>query len=454
MTPETRFVRTSDGTQVAYQVTGSGPSDILLIRGWISDIEHEWQEPVLARVYRRLESVGRLIRLDRRGTGMSDRIRGDALPTLEDSLDDIGAVMDACGSRSAVLVGLGDGSFHCGLFAGTFPDRTAGLVLYSPFVRWKQSPDYPWGFGPAEFDDHIETLGKEWATREFARRWVTNGAPSRADDERLVTFFQEQQARAGSARDAIAVARWFWETDITGILPAIRVPTLVIARGPIELQEQSRYTAERISEARLVEMPGEDIFMLSGDTDAVVREMTAFIESLTRGAGSSADGRDRVLATLLFSDIVGSTRHAAEVGDRAWALLLERYERRADHFVRQFRGRIVDTAGDGVLAAFDGPGRAIRCAGALVDDALGLGLQVRAGLHTGECEPVGDRLRGIAVHIGARVCALAEASEVLVTGTVRDLVAGSGFRFHDRGRHVLKGVPGDWNVFAVGAAEP
>ena len=447
---DTRYARTSDGTHVAYQATGAGPVDIVVLRAWHADIEHEWQEPVLARVYRRLEAVGRLIRLDRRGMGLSDRVSSTAPATIEERLDDVWAVLDACGSKRAFLVGLADGGTLCAVFAATYPERTRGLVLWEPSVRWKWAPDYPWGTRPDDWAAILERIRAGWGTREMAARWIRGGAPSRANDGRFIDWLAEQQTRAGTPDDGVAMAQLHYETDVTASLPAIHVPVVVIARSGAGIDE-ARYVGDRIPEARLVELPGDDHFLIAGDTDAALREIESFIESIASGAAEADDDpdADRVLATLLFTDVVGSTERAAELGDRAWTSVLERHHERARRLVEKQRGRLVDLAGDGILASFDGPGRAIRCARAVVDDVRELGLEVRAGLHTGECEQVGNRLRGLAVHIGARVGALAGPSEVLVSSTVKDLVAGAGFVFDDRGAHELKGVPGEWRVYAV-----
>jgi class 3 adenylate cyclase/alpha-beta hydrolase superfamily lysophospholipase len=447
MMPETRYARTVDGTHVAYQVTGAGPVDILYLRAWHTDIEHEWAEPVLARKLRRLGAMGRLIRLDRRGMGMSDRFDRRVPPTVEDRLDDISAVLDAVGARRVVLTGFGDGTALTALFAAMRPERTQALVLYEPLIRRRYSVDYPWGYPPEEWAGHLDGIRRGWATRELAARWIAGGAPSRANDERFVDWLVEHQARSGSAEDAVAMLEVLYETDAVAALPAIHVPTLVVAREMAN-GDMAWWVAERIDGAQLVLLPGNDHFAIAGDTDAVLREIERFIAGLVQPADDDAD-TDRALVTLLFADIVDSTRTAAEIGDRRWTELVERHHRESEALVDRHRGRVVDVAGDGLLASFDGPGRAIRCARALVDGVRDLGLEVRAGLHAGECERVGDRLRGLAVHIGARVAGLAAPSEVLVSSTVRDLVAGSGLEFEDRGEHELKGVPGEWRVFAV-----
>jgi class 3 adenylate cyclase len=447
MNVESLYARTVDGTHVAYQVTGGGDVDIVLVRAWVGHIEHEWQEPVLARMLRRLGSMGRLIRLDRRGMGLSDRMIHRPPPTLEERLDDIRAVMDAVGSQRAILVGLGDGSSLVALYAATHPERTRGAVLYEPIARWKPTADFPWASTDDEFAQFVAQIRAAWGTRELAARWVAIGGPSRASDERFVDWMAEQQSRAGSAEDAVALAELQRETDISAALPAIHVPTLVLTRGAGGANPLGQYVADRIPGARLVQLTGPDHFAIAGDTDAVLREIEHFIEQLM--VNPSDTQTDRVLATLLFTDMVGSTALATEMGDKAWSELLGRHHDRARQIVSAHRGRVVDTAGDGIFASFDGPGRAIHCAGALVGDARELGLSVRAGLHTGECEVAGELLRGIAVHIGARVAGLAAPSEILVTRTVKDLVAGGGFEFLDRGSQELKGVTGEWPLYRV-----
>jgi class 3 adenylate cyclase len=446
MTAESHYARTLDGMHVAYQVTGAGDVDILLLRAWVGDIEHEWEEPVLARMLRRLGSMGRLIRLDRRGMGQSDRVIHRPPPTIEERLDDVRAVLDAVGSRQAVLIGLADGASLASLFAAIHPDRTLGLVLYEPVAR-SSDPDSPWAPNAEQFAASIAAIRAGWGTRDLAARWVASGGPSRADDERLIEWFAEQQRRSGSREDAVALVELQRDTDISVALPAIHVPTLVLTRRGPDANAGVRAVADQIPGSRLVILEGADQFVIAGDTDAVVREIEQFIESL-EGAPAETDA-DRVLATVLFTDIVGSTERASELGDQAWSDLLGRHHAGARRIVAAHRGRVVDTTGDGIFASFDGPGRAIRCANEVVRDATEMGLGLRAGLHTGECEMAGDNLRGIAVHIGARVAGLAEPSEILVTQTVKDLVSGGGFRFSDRGIHKLKGVPGEWRLYLV-----
>jgi class 3 adenylate cyclase len=386
--------------------------------------------------------MGRLIRLDRRGTGLSDRIVHRSIPTIEDRLDDVLAVMDAAGARRAVLLGLAAGATLCTVFAATHPDRTAGLVLY-------ESP-LP-GRGPGEERAALEQaeafaagLRTRWATRELAEAFVVSSAPSRAGDAHLVDWLAHDFRLAGSAEDAAAMARVAAATDIAAALPALHVPTLVTAREGSRRAEAEALAAG-IDGARLAILPGSDHMLLSGDADAFLRVLDDFIGDLPAPERSP----DRVLSTLLFVDVVDSTARAVALGDRAWALLLERHQAAIRELLAEHRGREVDTAGDGLFAAFDGPGRAIRCAQEIVRASLADGLEVRAGLHAGEVEQIAGRLRGIAVHTAARVAAAAGPSEVLVTGTVRDLVAGSGIAFEERGEHHLKGIPGTHRLWSA-----
>jgi class 3 adenylate cyclase len=449
MNPETRYARTSDRTHVAYQVSGSGPVDICFLRAWMGHIEAEWDEPVLARMLRRLESMGRLIRLDRRGMGLSDRITHGQPPSLEERLDDIRAVMDAAGSTRAIFVSLGYATAVVTAFAATYPERTAGIVLFNPIPRDRQAPDFPWAPSEDEWEAELDEIRSQWGTLERARKWLAASAPSRTADSRFSEWWAQQERLMGSAEDAIALAQLQHHTDVTAVLPAIHVPTLVMIRseGPVD---RARYVADRIPGARLSILPGQDQMAIAGDTDAVLREIESFIDAIPNMAAGV--DRERVLSTLLFTDIVRSTELAVELGDRAWGEVLSRHLEHSTQLVHGYRGRVVDSAGDGLLAAFDGTGRAIRCARAIVDDAATLDLEVRAGLHTGECELVGDRLRGVAVHIAARVTVTAGSGEILTTSTVKDLVAGSGIVFEDAGAHRLKGVPDEWRLYRVTGA--
>jgi class 3 adenylate cyclase len=447
---ETRFATAADGTYIAYQVSGEGPLDIVWLRAWHSNIEHEWDEPVLGRVLRRLGTMGRVIRLDQRGTGLSDRIAYRPAPTLEDRSDDIRAVLEAVGARPAVLLGIASGGVLCAAFAAMHPRLTRGLVLYHTV------PGRAWGDDSAPADDprlerFVDAVRAGWGTEAFAQRMVASAAPSRASDRSLITWMAEDERLSGTVEDAVALARIDHATDLRPILPAIHVPTLVVTRTGVAV-EAARLLASSIESARYVELPGEDHMLVAGDTDAVLREIGRFLDSLPDdgppGPGTEDDA-ERVLATLLMTDIVGSTEHVTDLGDRRWAALLQAHDERVRAALARYRGREIDTAGDGFLAAFDGPGRAIRCALEASRELRGLGLEIRAGIHAGEVEQVGPRVRGIAVHIAARVASVAGPSEVLVSRTVRDLVAGSGLGFAPRGAHRLKGIPGEWELFAA-----
>jgi pimeloyl-ACP methyl ester carboxylesterase len=438
--PETRYTKSGD-VHIAYQVLGDGPLDLVFVPGFVSHLEYQWEEPSSARVLRRLASFARLIRFDKRGTGLSDR--GGPVPTLEQRMDDVRAVMDAVGSRRAALLGVSEGGPMSLLFAATHPDRTSALVLYGSYARRAWAPDHPWGRTEADMSALFERMDREWGGPVGIETW----APSRAHDERYLRWWSNYLRLSASPGGAIDVMRMNMQIDVRHVLPAIRVPTLVLHRtgDRLTMVEQARYMARAIPGARLVELAGDDHSPFTGDQDAIVGE----IEEFLTGIRHSPEESDRVLATVLFTDIVNSTARAAALGDRRWREILSQHHEAVRRELERFRGKEIDTAGDGFLAVFDGPARAIRCAGRIVDAVRSVGLDVRAGLHTGECELVGDKVSGIAVHIGARVAALAAPGEVLVSSTVKDLVAGSGLAFEPRGAHTLKGVPGEWAVFAV-----
>jgi class 3 adenylate cyclase len=440
MTPETRYARTVDGTHVAYQVHGDGPIDILVLRAWYSNLDHEWGEPILAGVYRRLGALGRVVRLDRRGTGLSDRLDHDALPTLEHRLDDMRAVLDAVGSERVVLLGLAHGAALCSVFAATYPERTSGLVLWSPTWTLVGRSEEA---ATRAYADRIE---KHWGTDAMAREIVAGAAPSRTDDEDFVRWIREDARASGSAADARALWELVATTNIDAILPTVHVPTAVLWRTGSAIA--APYFADRIPEAQAIELPGDDHALISRDWHPAL----AAIEQVIEGLDDRLPESDRVLATVLFSDVVGSTKRAAAIGDAAWRTLVDRHHASVRRELARHRGREIDTAGDGFFAAFDGPARAIRCAFAIRDTLADLDLDVRIGLHAGECERVGSGLRGVAVHVGARVGGIAKGGEILVTSTVRDLVAGSGIEFEDAGRHELKGIPESWQLFRVTTA--
>jgi class 3 adenylate cyclase len=440
MIPETRYARSGD-LHIAYQVVGEG-QPLVFSDQWFGHVDGQWEFAPLERLLRRLASFGRLVLFDKRGTGASDPVAVTSLPTLEEWMDDLRAVLDDAGiDRTALFCGVG--ATHVGLlFAATYPERTSALVLVNGYARISRTPDYPWGRTAEQIRDYGERIRGRWGEGGL----LDVLAPSVAADEAVRRAYARYERQAASPGAAGTLTSMRYETDLRDVLPAIRVPTLVMHRSDVVRipPEHGRYLAEHIPGARYVEVPGVDAFLWAGDPEPILGEVEEFLTG-TR----SAPAADRVLATVLFTDIVGSTQRAAEVGDAAWRELLGRHDDLIRLELRRFRGREVDTAGDGFLATFDGPARAIGCACAIVDSVGELGLAVRAGLHTGECELAGDKVRGIAVHIGARVASVAEPGEVLVSSTVRDLVAGSGLRFADRGVHELKGVPGRWRIYGV-----
>jgi class 3 adenylate cyclase len=444
--PETRYAR-SDGVSIAYQVTGEGPFDLIHVPGFVSHVELAWQVPGMASFARRLGSIARLIRFDKRGTGMSDRVSG--APTLETRMDDVRAVMDAAGSERAALLGVSEGGPMSALFAATYPERVWALVLYGTFARYRWAHDYPFGVTEEEHRREADDEERDWGTREHAAEAARVLAPS-ADEEtkRALATMIRQSASPGAVA---ALNRMNLEIDVRGVLPAIRVPTLVLNRvgdSPF-ITGGSRYLADHIAGARHVELPGSDHAIVAGDPESVLAEIEPFLTDTWEQRAWEESEPDRVLATILFTDIVGSTQKTAELGDARWRELLQAHHALIRRQLSRFRGRELDTAGDGFFASFDGPARAIRCACAISESVRELGLEVRAGLHAGECERMNGKVGGIAVHIGARVAAEAEGGEVLVSSTVKDLVAGSGIEFRERGTAALKGVPGEWHLFAV-----
>jgi class 3 adenylate cyclase len=443
--PETRYALSGD-VHIAYQVVGDGPPDLVFIPSLTHHVELVWENPPQARFFGRLASIGRLLLFDKRGTGMSDRVVGT--PPLEVRMDDIRAVMDAAGSERAVLCGLGDGGPLCALFAATYPERTTALVLINTAPRYVRSPELPWLPTRAEREREIDGALHTWGDPDASAERFALGSPSATEEERR--GFSRVMRVSVSPGSAAAYLRMNLDVDITGVLPLIRVPTLVMYRAEIEVLDvrTGRYLAEHIPGARLVELPGRDFAPQLGDPDRFFAELESFLQEVVKGEAWEAEP-DRVLATVLFTDIVDSTARAAELGDRAWRQLLQQHHETVRSQLGRFRGKEMDTAGDGFFATFDGPARAIRCAFAIQDTVRELDLEVRAGLHTGECELVDGKAGGIAVHIGARVASLAEPGEVLVSGTVKDLVSGSGIEFEDRGEHKLKGISDAWRLFAV-----
>ncbi len=442
--PESRYAKSGD-VHIAYQVAGDGPLDLVYVPGWVSHVEEAWEEPNYRRMLERLASFSRLIVFDKRGTGLSDPVPLEHLPTLETRMDDVRAVMDAVGSERAALLGHSEGGLMSMLFAATYPERTTALVTIGAYAKRIWSEDYPWAPTPEERQATYEEVERSWGTEVDLSYYAPSMTGDKAFEKAMARYFR----RCASPQAAVALLRMNTACDIRDVLPAIHMPTLVLNRvddRDVNVGE-ARYIAARISGAKLVELPGGDHTVWVGDVDGILDEVQEFLTGVRPGPDV-----DRVLATVLFTDIVGSTERAAELGDRAWSDLVERHHAAIRRELERFRGREVDTAGDGFLATFDGPARAIRCALAAGEAVRDLGIEIRAGLHTGEVELVGDAVRGLAVHVGARVAGLAGPGEVLVSRTVKDLVSGSGIAFDDRGVHDLKGVPEPWRLFAVQAA--
>jgi pimeloyl-ACP methyl ester carboxylesterase len=450
--PQTRYARSGE-YHIAYQVLGDGELDLVYVPGWVSHLDLHWESPLVSRFFQRLASFSRLIVFDKRGIGLSDRVEADAMPTMEERVDDVRAVLDAVGSNRAAVLGQGYGCPIAIMFAATHPERTSKLVLYSALAKaGLKTDDYPWGSTLEEQESWRAATG-EWGSDEFARAWVTRVSPTAASDERFVDW----ASRVMRASASPSAARAFFEMnalmDVREILPLVSAPTLVLERrdavlpkGGVDVPplEEGTWVAERIPGARLVVVPGRDYLPWVGDQEAIVQEVAAFV-----GDGLVAAAPERVLLTVLFTDMVGSTQRAEELGDRRWREVLELHNSIVRTQLARQRGTEIDRAGDGVLATFDGPARAIRCATAIVEELRAEGIEIRAGIHAGEVELLSDGISGIAVHIGARVVSAAAPGEVLVTSTVRDLVAGSGLELEDRGAHSLKGVEGEWHLFAA-----
>jgi len=430
MQPETRYAKSGD-VHIAYQVFGGGPIDLVFVPGFVSNIELYWDHPDLARWMLRLASFARVATFDKRGTGLSDRV--SEFPSFDLRMDDARAVMDAAGMERAAILGISEGGSMAALFAATYPQRCRGLVIYGGFA----SPSWTTVEGLEGFYRYVE---KSWGSGHNLSAF----APSRKNDRALQQFWGRFERLSASPAAATAVVRMLSQIDISDILLSIHVPTLVIhcTGDTLVNVECGRFLAEQIPGARLLELPGSDHLFF------IHEQIVDAIEEFLTGSISTAES-DRILATVLFTDIVGSTVKAAAIGDRRWRDLLEGHHSAVRRNLDRFRGREVKTTGDGFLAVFDGPTRGVRCACAIADEIRPLGIEVRAGLHTGECEIMGDDYGGLAVHIGARVAALAGPGEVLVSSTVKDLVAGSGLHFNDYGSRSLKGVPGEWRIFAV-----
>jgi pimeloyl-ACP methyl ester carboxylesterase len=444
MALETRYARSGD-VSIAYQAVGEGPFDVVFVPPALSHVELGWDLPNM-RVFREgLSSFARLIFFDKRGTGMSDRVPGAA--SLETRMDDVRAVMDAAGSQRAALIGWSEGVAMSALFAATYPERVWALVLYGGAARELRAADYPWGPTEAEALRMIEEERVASERPAFAEELARSGMPMANEEEVLALARLIRQSASPGAIEALS--RMNIQIDVRHVLPAIRVPTLVLhnTRDRWVDVECGRDLTRRIPGAELVEFPIEGHMTPTADMPQVVAEIERFLQ--TAWEGESQREPDRQLATLLFTDIVDSTAHMARLGDAGWRELIERHHAIVRAQLARARGREVDTAGDGFFASFDGPARAVRCAKAIAHGVQELGIYVRSGLHTGECELVDGKVSGIAVHTGARVAAHAQPGEVLVSQTVKDLVAGSGLEFEDRGAHELKGVPGEWRLYAA-----
>ena len=437
--PRTHYARSGDA-HIAYQVFGQGEIDLVFVPGFVSNIEHYWEMPRVPELLQRLGSFARVVLFDKRGTGLSDPVAEP--PPLEQRMDDMQAVMDAAGVERAALFGISEGGPASILFAATYPNRTTALVLYGSTPRFRTDDDISWGATDEQMQLLLDQISERWGEGAL----LSTFAPSAVEDPGMDEVWSRFQRAGASPAMARSVISALFEIDVRDILPTIQVPTLILHRtgdriAPIE---GARLMAEKIPGARMIEFEGDDHVPFTGDFNPVVDEMEEFLTGTRQ-----VRPLDRVLATVMFTDIVDSTRRAAAAGDRGWRALLERHDELTRRQLDRFRGREIKTLGDGFLATFDGPARAIECACAIRDGVSPLGLEVRAGLHTGECELAGDDVRGMAVNIGARIGALAQPNEVLVSGTVKDLVVGADLDFRDRGEHELKGVPGTWRLFAA-----
>jgi class 3 adenylate cyclase/pimeloyl-ACP methyl ester carboxylesterase len=444
--PDVRFAKSGD-VSIAYTTVGDGPFDLVFVNGWVlSSLEYAWEGPA-ADFFRELASFSRLILFDKRGTGLSDRATG--IPDLETRMDDIRAVLDAAESKRAAIIGFSEGGPMTLLFAATYPERTAAAVLYGCRASYIAADDYPWGFTPEEREESVHEEAATAGTDEWLDEWLDAFAPSLAHDEAVRRWWRRLVLTSASPSAAAALRRMNMEVDARHTLASIRVPTQVLCRvGDGDYPEQARYIADRIPGAEFLDLPGEDHGYFV-DPQQIAREIKRFLYGIWERGEWDVVEADRVLATVLFTDIVGSTEKAAQLGDRVWRDLLERHHAVIRRQLVRYHGRELDSAGDGFFASFDGPARAVRCACTIAEAVKELGLDVRAGLHTGECEVVENKVGGIAVHIGARVAKAADPGEVLVSSTVKDLVAGSGLLFRERGVAELKGVPGEWRLYSV-----
>lgn len=440
-TPETKFAKLGN-QQIAYQVFGDGSIDLLVVSGWFSNVDGIWEEPSSARFLQRLGNFSRVILFDRRGTGASDPLQESTLTTLEAWSDDVGVVLDAVGSERAALLSLVDGGRMAVLYAASHPDRTVALILANSAARFLQSDDYPCGVPEAGAKRLLDAIGAQWGTGAIIEYW----GPTRMHDPQFQRWWSRYQRMSASPQMGQSALRMAIGVDVRHVLRTIQVPTLILQRkeNPLVSVDHGQYLAEHISQARYVEIPGVDFFLWTADADLVLGEIEEFLTGVRTDVSI-----DRMLTTILFTDIVGSTEHLVTLGDAAWSRQLDAHHDLVRLHLRSHRGTEIGTAGDGFFATFDGPIRAIQCACAIRDDVRHLGIDIRAGLHTGEVHWRGDDLAGISVHLAARVAAKAECGQVLISRSVADLIAGSGIELDDIGEHELKGIPDTWRLFAV-----
>jgi class 3 adenylate cyclase len=451
MKPDVHYVR-NGGVALAYQVVGDGPADLFVVIGYLSNLEYAWEIPSNAAFFRRLAASRRLILMDRRGSGLSDRFSPSDAPPQETLVEDVRVVLDAAGSARTALLGLWDGCMTATLFAATYPERVTSLILFSAYPAGSVTEDLPGQWGEDQWEEWLASVRLGWGTRAWTVQNLRWQGPSMLEDPALLEQWIAFSRLSASPSSAEAVLRIEKDTDIRHILPAVRVPTLVLTRTGDQAQpiEGGRYIAAKIPGARFVELPGDDAAPWVGDADSVLSEIELYLEQ----SSGRAFGSERRLGTVLFADIVGSTEHLAGMGDAAWRERLAEHDRIAKEKIERSGGDYINTTGDGFLATFSGPAAAVRCALAVGDAMRSLELEVRAGVHTGELEIAGKDIRGMAVHIGARIMSLAQPSEVLASSTVKDLAAGSGIVFEDWGEHELKGIPDPWHLYRVLSGSP
>ena len=446
--PETRYARSNDGAYIAYQVFGEGEVDLLWISPFFSHLEAMWEFAPVERFHREMASFARVIQMDQRGVGLSDKTKG--LPDLETRVDDLRAVLDAAGSKRTVLWGAGpDGGALCAMYAATYPERVVALAFWNASARTAWAPDHPWGSKPEVFEQFEGAVADGWGLEEHTPELMRlAGLPSLADDAETVRWFAKANRYMGSPGDVLAFDRMWNEIDFRAVLPTIHVPTVCIFTESDHVEAgvgEFENLAARIHGSRSVKLSRGDFPPWSGHTEAAVGALRAFVQGIREEEAEL----DRVLATVLFTDIVDSTATAAVMGDAKWRKLIDEHDRLAKAIVARYRGEYLESRGDGMLATFDGPARAVRCAQALGEALKPLGVEIRAGAHTGEITRSQSSVAGLGVHVAARVAAMAGANEVWTSSTVKDLTAGSGLSFEDRGEHELKGVPDRWHLYRV-----